>query len=450
MARLPITTKRREIDVRVVLGQSIFDLHQQMQILLQRECPEVTNFFAEPLVNVVRGEINWNTRLTGAIKPATEFSNEEWNVALQKLKKNTVSINNLISRLEKSGRGNSSSTETLRSMLITPDLSKSLFQVGNEFVLAQWGCYEFGSDASNSDLFDQIERQPVKATQLDPAPETKHPLEKIDSSNEVTLNLPSSNSQANDPPEKTIKVEESASIEPLNLDETTYQVQEDFRWRWLILLLLFLLLLIGLFLNFKHNDSVAKEESLRSEVSKLWIELDTKIQSCLVSENSLAPDNQAPVTNEEFRNRQSQSQIRSDAKVNISLAWNNRADLDLIVKQPDGNVVSFKPCEASTCGILDVDANLCDPRYPCNNLSDKPLENISWRDQMAVGTYKIYVRLYSTNGPRNQLKPISFTIQITKDGKTSTIPGLIRVEDIKCDEHCSTKIQSVTEFNIRN
>ena len=227
-------------------------------------------------------------------------------------------------------------------------------------------------------------------------------------------------------------------------------MQEDFRWRWLILLLLFLLLLIGLFLNFKHNDSVAKEESLRSEVSKLWIELDTKIQSCLVSENSLAPDNQAPVTNEEFRNRQSQSQIRSDAKVNISLAWNNRADLDLIVKQPDGNVVSFKPCEASTCGVLDVDANLCDPRYPCNNLSDKPLENISWRDQMAVGTYKIYVRLYSTNGPRNQLKPISFTIQITKDGKTSSIPGLIRVEDIKCDEHCSTKLQSVTEFNIRN
>jgi hypothetical protein len=450
MARLPITTKRREIDVRIVLGQSIFDLYQQMQILLQRECPEVTNFFAEPLVNVVRGEINWNTRLTGTIKPATEFSDEEWQVAVQKLKKNSVSINNLISRLEKSGRGNSSGTETLRSMLITPDLSKSLFQVGTEFVLAQWGCYEFGSDASNSDLFDQIERQPLKPTLVDPLPETNSPLEKIDSSDEVTLAVPSTKLQASDQSEKTIKAVESTPNEPLNLGESIYQVQEEFRWRWLILLLLLLLLLLGLFLKFRHSYSVANEEFLRSEVSKLWIELDTKIQSCLVSENSLTHNNQAPVTNEEFRNRQTENQIKSDAKVNISLAWNNRADLDLIVKQPDGNVVSFKPCEAATCGILDVDANLCDPRYPCNNLSDKPLENISWRDQMAVGTYKIYVRLYSTNGPRNQLKPIPFTIQITKDGKTSTIPGLIRVEDIKCDEHCSTKIQSVTEFNIRN
>ena len=450
MARLPITTKRREIDVRVVLGQSIFDLYQQMQILLQRECPEVTNFFAEPLVNVVIGEINWNTRLTGTIKPATEFSDEEWHVAIQKLKKNTVSINNLISRLEKSGRGNSSGTETLRSMLITPDLSKSLFQIGTEFVLAQWGCYEFGSDASNSDLFDQIERQPLKPTLVDPSPETNSPLEKIDSSDEVTLAVPSSNLQASDQSQKTIKVDESTPIEPLNLGETTYQVQEDFRWRWLILLLLLLLLLLGLFLKFRHSYSVGNEESIRSEVSKLWIELDTKIQSCLVSENSLAPNNQAPVTNEEFRNRQTENQIKSDTKVNISLAWNNRADLDLIVKQPDGNVVSFKPCEAATCGILDVDANLCDPRHPCNNLSDKPLENISWRDQMAVGTYKIYVRLYSTNGPRNQIKPIPFTIQITKDGKTTSIPGLIRTEDIKCDELCSTKIQLVNEFNIRN
>ena len=93
---------------------------------------------------------------------------------------------------------------------------------------------------------------------------------------------------------------------------------------------------MSLFLKFRHSYSVANEEFLRSEVSKLWIELDTKIQSCLVSENSLTPNNQAPVTNEEFRNRQTENQIKSDAKVNISLAWNNRADLDLSVKQPDG------------------------------------------------------------------------------------------------------------------
>ncbi len=218
MARLPITTMRREIDVRVVLGQSIFDLYQQIQILLQRECPGLANFFAEPLVNAVRGEINWNTRAIGPIKPATQFSPEEWKYALEILKKNTDSINDLISKIEKSGRGITSGAETLRSMLITPDLSKSLFQVGNDFVIAQWGCYEFGSDANNSDLFDQIDRQPKQPSVQD-LPVEEAPTEVQEAfSNSPTPSLPSpplsSNNQKAENFKETEQVIRTEAIAP--------------------------------------------------------------------------------------------------------------------------------------------------------------------------------------------------------------------------------------------
>ncbi len=452
MARLPITTKRREIDVRVVLGQSIFDLYQQIQILLQRECPGLANFFAEPLVNAVRGEINWNTRAMGPIKPATQFSNEEWKNALEILKKNTDSINDLISKLEKSGRGITSGTETLRSMLITPDLSKSLFQVGNEFVIAQWGCYEFGSDANNSDLFDQIDRQPTQQSVQDlpveeessedneaytftPPPNTPLPYRPLSSTNQKDEKI-----------NETEQVNKKEEIAPEPLIEHAYEYKEPFQWRWLILLLLLLLLLLGIFLKFRSEYLSNHEEALRTEVAKLWTELDSKIQNCT---NAIENRNSAPVTNEEFKNRQSQNQINTAAKVNISLAWNDKSDLDLIVKQPDGNIVSFKPCEASTCGALDVDANLCDPKSTCTNLTDRPLENISWRGKMEPGIYQVFIRLYSINRPTNQIKSLPYTIQITQDGISRSIPGVIKVEDIKCEERCGTSIIFVSDFTVR-
>ena len=53
MARLPLITQRRDIDVKVIYGQSIFEFYQQIQNLLQREAPELSNFFAEPIINVI-------------------------------------------------------------------------------------------------------------------------------------------------------------------------------------------------------------------------------------------------------------------------------------------------------------------------------------------------------------------------------------------------------------
>lgn len=447
MSRLPITTKRRDIDVKIISGQSIFDLHQQIQILLKRESPQLSNFFAEPLVNSVRGEINWNTRAVGSIKSASDFSNSEWESALIQLKANTKLINEIVTKLETAGRSKSSGTQALQAMLMTPDLAKSLFLVGNELVLTQWGCHEFGTDAKNADLFEQIEKQPQKTQLIEPEHvQESSPVENVGSPQ---------NNVISDPDSSPIVDAPSAVAEPqtISLDSQppTRTDGTNFFWRWLILLLLLILLLIGLIWKYWSHNVSNNETVLRTEITELWTTLDKKIQDCPPSanneSNNLRP--QMPVSTEEFSTRQSENQIKPNSKVNVSLAWNNQTDLDLIVLQPDGHFVSYKPCEASTCGSLDVDANLCNPSGNCRQLTTRPLENISWPGKMLPGKYVVSVRLYSINSQKSDFQPIAYTVQITQDGDKNTFQGLIRAQDIKCEERCSSPPQKVTEFTIK-
>lgn len=453
VARLPIITQRRDIDVRVVLGQSIFDLYQQIQNIIQRECPRLNNFFAEPLSNAVRGEITWNTKANGEIKSATEFSSEERSVALSKLKDNASEITQLIDKLEKTGRSSSAAALAFRGMLITPDLNKSLFLVGDQLVLAQWGCFEHGTDAKSADLFEQIDRQP-----------------KYDSPNELGLSqdevsveqgLRSQNvekPQSLPPKADPLKIitESESYVDdapplPTGVSADASIYKNLFFWRWLILLLLMLLLIIGCLSKFWHTHMQSNEISLRAEVSDLWDKVDKKIRECglpaiphTIPEALPTP----PISNDEFRNRQSENQIKTDRKFNVSLAWNDPADLDLLVKQPDGELVFFKPCESSTCGTLDVDANRCDPRYSCT-LTERPLENISWPNNMIPGKYEVKVHMYSTNRQRSDIKPVPFTVQVTENGKQTTYQGVISPQDVTCKAVCSSVLKHITEFTVQ-
>ena len=249
MARLPITTLRKDIDVRVVLGQSIFDLYQQIQHTVQRETPALSHFFAQPIINAVKGEINWNTRLVGPIKPAKDFSPAEWQTAREKLKDYQAQIEKLIQDFDKPGKKHPTASQALRSMLMTPDLNDSLFQVGNDLVLTQWGCYKYGTGAQSADLFEQIDKQnpkPTAATDNPPAevPETEamkpngiqqtfdspKPFEPPPTDKKAPLPeepLPNNPPKVETPPEEIPEEEE----------RYVTLVEEPFFWRWLLLLI---------------------------------------------------------------------------------------------------------------------------------------------------------------------------------------------------------------------
>jgi len=462
MARLPITTQRKDIDVRVVLGQSIFDLYQQIQHIVQRETPALSHFFAQPIINAVRGEITWNTRAVGPIKSAKDFSPDEWQSARQKLKDYQTQLNSLIQEFEKPGKKHTTASQALRSMLMTPDLNDSLFQVGNDLVLTQWGCYKFGTDAQSADLFEQIDKQKPKALppedpalQEDPALAEELPPTDTTSNIQNTSDSPKSAEQPlvekvtppdeplpQTPPEDDPPPEEIIEVQESYVDE----VESPFFWRWLLLLILLLLLIFGFLWHYWEKHGAQSEAALKAEVTALWDAVDKKAKECGL------PPFQRSINPQELEKRRSEKNVNPNAKVNVSLAWNDKSDLDILIsKEPKIRPTipgkKYQLCDPIDCGIRDVDANFCESGSECN-LTDRPLENLTWTDQISPGHYKFFVKLHSTNKPKSEIAPIPYTFHVTRDGKSQSFKGVIEPHEITCEEHCSAPDKLVTEFTI--
>jgi hypothetical protein len=462
MARLPITTQRRDIDVRVVYGQSIFELYQQIQRLLQNEAPELTHFFAEPIVNAVRGEIGWNTRAAGSIRPVSNLSAEEWQRITLRLKHNCGLINQLIGRMEQAGRGNTSGTEALKSMLMTPDLKSSLFLVGDELVLTQWGCYTFGTEAKHADLFEQIDRQPIKTVsppvefppvdETPPEPPTIPPHDPQPPVSQAAPEPTDSKTPEQEPEKKPDDKPTPVDEPPVEPPEEEVIAKRSYLWRWLVLLLLLLLLILGILWKYWHshgNALVEKEAALRSEITELWTSIDKKARECgLISPATTDAGSAPAISDTEIDNRRAENDVNPNSTASVSLAWSDKSDLDLVVHQPDGGLVFFGPCKGSSCGTLDVDANRCTAMSGCVSGTDRPLENISWNGPMVPGKYVVAVHMYSANALPTALKSIPFTVQVNKDGKSTKYTGQFRPEEMRCTDLCRAEARRFAEFTI--
>jgi hypothetical protein len=81
-------------------------------------------------------------------------------------------------------------------------------------------------------------------------------------------------------------------------------------------------------------------------------------------------------------------------------------------------------------------------------LTDRPLENFTWVEQISPGHYQFFVKLHSINKPKSEMAPIPFTVSVTKDGKSQTYKGVIEPREITCEERCSAPNKLVTEFTI--
>jgi hypothetical protein len=90
-----------------------------------------------------------------------------------------------------------------------------------------------------------------------------------------------------------------------------------------------------------------------------------------------------------------------NAKLRVSLAWNNYDDLDLHAECPDGHIGYFEKK-----GILDVDMNAGGRRQ-----SRTPVENMAWQ-QPRNGTYEIYVHNYCRVETQDQ----GFTLEVANNG----------------------------------
>ena len=432
MQTLPLITQRTRTDVLGINGQPIFSYHQQLVSLLKKEGVDqsLALSFAEPVTNVLRGEVSWVTKLEGPVRAFDVLSAEQKLEVVRRVSHLCQQVRSVADKVA-AGPGASSSygAQALRSMLSTPDALASTFMVGDHVVITQWGCVPYGEKVGSFDL-DRGFAQAFK------------PAEKIIAAEQKVL-----------APASAIGF---ASIA-----------------RGLVLAVLVLLLLAGVF--HRHwlsvvdpGPSIASEEAARARVADLWVKIDEKAQMCFPPAAVVAPVPEvvapavpaavepAPVTpttvsSSEIDRRLQDNAVTQGKYVNVALAWKNQADLDLIVTEPSGVAISMynnNVRKSASGGSLDIDANACPQMSGCA-VRAEPIENISWNRKPPSGQYEVSVALFSANTPINQRRDIPYTVLITVDGQKTSFEGVIKVSDMVCSERCRTKVRmKVTSFTI--
>lgn len=133
----------------------------------------------------------------------------------------------------------------------------------------------------------------------------------------------------------------------------------------------------------------------------------------------------------EFASRMSESGAAS-GEITVTLLWDSRGDLDLVVRCPSGQQLDFRaPTECD--GKLDVDANTARDK-----LNDRPMENAFWpAGKAGAGTYQILVR-YMPRKDEEQLLETPFQVRLSRGRQESVFKGTVR----------PNSLVPVTTFNV--
>jgi len=104
--------------------------------------------------------------------------------------------------------------------------------------------------------------------------------------------------------------------------------------------------------------------------------------------------------------------------VQVTLRWDTADDLDLYVRDPDGDEVYYGNRSIPSGGQLDVDANA-----GCAARMASPVENIFWpTGEGAPGDYVVTVDLFSACGSD---APVNFTLTTLVQGVTQMQSGTV-------------------------
>ncbi len=107
-------------------------------------------------------------------------------------------------------------------------------------------------------------------------------------------------------------------------------------------------------------------------------------------------------------------------EIEISLSWEDYNDLDLYVREPNGNIIYFQEKKSLVSGgKLDVDRNADCSEQKTNT----PVEHIVWdRVDIPSGNYTIIVRFYDRCSGGGQSTP--FTVEVKIGGSLQTFTGV--------------------------
>ena len=137
-------------------------------------------------------------------------------------------------------------------------------------------------------------------------------------------------------------------------------------------------------------------------------------------------------TPNEFNERLKTNSAKS-GEPQISILWNNKNDLNLLVVTPNKEVIHPRNPKSSEGGILDLEMNK-------KGESSTPVENIYWKKGNAIkGTYYIYVHLFKEHSLFKKTNLSECRIQVNNKGKTNEYLAQLSTQN---------KLQFVTQMKI--
>jgi uncharacterized protein YfaP (DUF2135 family) len=119
--------------------------------------------------------------------------------------------------------------------------------------------------------------------------------------------------------------------------------------------------------------------------------------------------------------------------LNISLLWNNKNDLNLLVVTPSREVIHPLNTTSSDGGELDIEMNK-------KGETSEPIENIYWKKGSAKkGIYYVYVHLFKEHVLFKRTNLSEGRIQITNKGLVS---------EYSAPMSHSNKLQFITQIKV--
>jgi len=103
-----------------------------------------------------------------------------------------------------------------------------------------------------------------------------------------------------------------------------------------------------------------------------------------------------------------------EGQVQVTLTWNNDADVDLYLVEPDQNEIFFGNSTSTSGGFLDIDDT--DGFGP---------ENVFFESGTPAGTYAVEVDLFSLN---TDPAPVTYNVTVKVNGTTQTFEGSLTTE----------------------
>ena len=401
--------------------------YQQLTEIIRKRAKDnaCATLFAKPIENVHDGSIDWYTDLEGDIIRLNEATEEQaalfWNkydIIDEKLDKVSQA---LYSIPRKSTQDNAIRLDRMRTY---PGSIDYLFLVGQEPVIAAWGC----GSAPIIPPPEQLAKKTIPPT--------------VSSLSEPLISEPRITQENSEPKENV----EEPSQEPAEPPPPEEEQQEDVpaepkrrSWIWWVLsAILFIIICILLFARCsnqkiipietdkeKVDEMALQADELRKDIDSLKDRLTTEWSDCPGCQSQDESENQNLDTDSVQRRIEEYVPDLAPSKVSISLIWNTYHDLDLHVFSPKGDHICFLKKKRSDRygGRLNIDFN---NRRDRRSFSRRPLENITWPQNGAPsGVYTVKIMLYSMDRRDAGVNPVPYLVLIDVNGKVKEFKGSV-------------------------